>query len=360
MATSDMRVALLYDPVMLEHRPPIGHPERPERVSTIIDALKKSDLWDRLAHHPVRPAAVEELLRVHSKSHLNHVYSICDSGGGYLDAGDTVASAGSWDAALAAAGASIGAVDAVFADSDEPLTAAFAVVRPPGHHATEGSAMGFCLFCNAAVAAAHAIAVHHVSRVLLVDFDVHHGNGTQDIFYEDPRVKFVSVHQYPAYPGTGRFNETGDGRGLDHTVNVPVPPGIGDDEYELIFDTIVRPVADSFRPELVLVSAGYDAHWRNSAYVQGIDERVTIRGFYNMSKSLQSIADDHCAGKLVGILEGGYDLEALAEGVMATLRAWVGDDPTVDSIGPSPMGVTHGPVFQDRIAQVHRIHGLNG
>ena len=216
------------------------------------------------------------------------------------------------------------------------VDAAFALVRPPGHHAPPDRAMGFCILNNAAVAAAHAVAEHGLSRVLLVDFDVHHGNGTQDAFYGSDQVLYFSTHQSPAYPGTGALTETGVGAGEGYTVNVPLPPGVGDDGFLQAFDTVLRPVADRFRPELVIVSAGYDAHWRNSAYVAGIRERMTVPGLAALSARLQEIADAHCPGKLVGILEGGYDLEALAYGVLGTLRVWPGDTDIEDPLGPPP------------------------
>jgi acetoin utilization deacetylase AcuC-like enzyme len=362
-------VSLLYDPIVLEHRPGRGHPERPERVSAIMETLRRSDIWDRLTQAPVRPATHNELLRVHSAQHIAHVEQVCRDGGGMLDTGDTIASIGSWDAALAAAGGAIGAVDAVLTDRRGPTPnsqistfnfqlASFAIVRPPGHHATPTEAMGFCLFNNVAIAAAHAMAVHHLDRILLVDFDVHHGNGTQDAFYGDPRVLFFSMHQHPAYPGTGALYEIGDGDGLGYTINVPVPAGVGDGGYDRICETVLRSAADRFRPQLVLVSAGYDAHWRNGAYVGGIDERVTIAGFHAMSQKLQSIAVDHCEGRIAAVLEGGYDLEALGLGVVATLSAWLGLDAPEDPIGPPPRGVKPEQALDERLVQVRAIHAL--
>ena len=253
-------------------------------------------------------------------------------GGGYLDAGDTVASGGSWNAATAAAGAAIGAVDAVMTGGME---ASFAVVRPPGHHAPPDRAMGFCILNNAAVAAAHAISEHGLSRVLLVDFDVHHGNGIQDCFYDSPEVLYFSTHQSPAYPFTGAVEETGIGAGAGYTVNVPLPPDVGEAGFLQAFETILRPLARRYQPEMVLVSAGYDAHWRNSRYVQGIRERLTVRGLAALSRSLQEITDAHCPGRLVGILEGGYDLEALAYGVLGTLGVWLGDAETARPARPA-------------------------
>jgi len=353
---TDKRAAFLYDPIVLEHRPSYGHPERAERASTIVKTLADTGLWPHLTHVAPRAATPDEILRVHTSAVVDKAQRVSAAGGGLLDAGDTMASEQSYDAALAAAGAAIGAVDAVVLN--DGVDAAFAIVRPPGHHATPSQSMGFCIFNNIAVAAAHAIAEHGLERVLIVDFDVHHGNGTQDIFYGDPRVLFYSSHQYPEYPGTGSVNEVGEGDGRGFTVNVPMPAGVGDGGFARIIDTILTPVADRFKPELILVSAGYDAHWRNSAYVRGIDERVSVAGFYTIAKQIQAIADKHCPGRLAAILEGGYDLDGLAYGVDATLRAWLGMPAIDDPAGPSPIAAVEGQKFDTMLAQVRSVHGL--
>jgi len=353
---TNKRVAFLYDPIVLEHRPSYGHPERPERASTIIKTLQDTELWDRLTHVAPRSATRDEILRVHAPAVVNKAERVSAEGGGLLDAGDTMASEQSYAAALAAAGAAIGAVDSVILNAG--VDAAFAVVRPPGHHATPSQSMGFCIFNNVAVAAAHAMAEHGLERILIVDFDVHHGNGTQDIFYGDPRVLFYSSHQYPEYPGTGSVDEVGEGDGRGFNVNVPMPAGVGDGGFARIIDTILSPIADRFKPELILVSAGYDAHWRNSAYVRGIDERVSVAGFYTIARRLQEIADKHCPGRLAAVLEGGYDLDGLAYGVDATLRAWLGLPAIDDPAGPSPIGVVEGEKFEERLAKVREVHGL--
>ena len=351
---TDKKMALLYDPTVLEHRPPEGHPERPARVQAVMDLLQQSGMLERLIRLPVTPATRAQLELVHTPEYLDFVEQVVSEGGGYLDAGDTVASAGSWKAATAAAGASIGAVDAVMTGG---MDASFAVVRPPGHHAPPDQAMGFCILNNAAVAAAHAVTEYGLSRVLLVDFDVHHGNGTQDCFYGSPAVLYFSTHQSPAYPFTGAVEETGEGAGAGYTVNVPLPPDVGEAGFLQTFDTILRPLARRFQPEIVIVSAGYDAHWRNSRYVQGIRERLTVRGLAALSQSLQEISDAHCPSRLVGILEGGYDLEALAYGVLGTLRVWLGDTAIDDPLGPPP---THAqePDITALLEQVKRVHRL--
>ncbi len=351
------RVGLLYDPAVLEHQPPGGHPERPARVRETWALLEASGVLPRLTRLPVCPATREQLERVHSPAYLDRVEAVVAQGGGYLDAGDTVASPGSWRAATAAAGAAIKAVDAVMAGI---VDAAFALARPPGHHATPTQAMGFCIVNSAAVAAAHAIAHYGLSRVLLVDFDVHHGNGTQDAFYDDPRVLYFSTHQSPAYPGMGRLDETGDGAGEGFTVNVPLPPDVDDAGFLQAFDAVLVPLAERFQPEMVIASAGYDAHWRNSAYVAGIREQMTVRGLANLSARLQAIADAHCPGKLIGVLEGGYDLDALAYGVLGTLQVWLGDAPgsVDDPLGPSLDGVSP-PNIAPLLARLRRAHRLD-
>lgn len=348
------KVALLYDPAVLEHRPPEGHPERPARVREVMALLEQTGMLDRLTRLPVTPATREQLERVHTPEYLDFVEQVVANGGGRLDIRDTIASPGSWRAATAAAGAAIGAVDAVMTGG---MDASFAVVRPPGHHAPPDRAMGFCILNNAAVAAAHAIAAHGLSRVLLVDFDVHHGNGIQDCFYDSPEVLYFSTHQSPAYPFTGAVGETGDGAGIGYTVNVPLPPDVGEAGFLQAFDTILRPLARRCQPEMVLVSAGYDAHWRNSRYVQGIRERLTVRGLAALSRSLQEIAGAYCPGHLVGILEGGYDLEALAYGVLGTLGVWLGDTEIADPLGPPPTAAPE-PDITALLERVKAVHGL--
>lgn len=347
-------VGLLYDPAVLEHQPPTGHPEQPARVQSVVELMQRIGLWDTLIHLPATPATRAQMERVHLPAYLDFVEAVVRRGGGRLDESDTVASPGTWRTATSAAGCAVGAVDAVMASTVE---AAFALVRPPGHHAPRDRAMGFCIINHAAVAAAHAIAAHGLSRVLLVDFDVHHGNGTQDIFYSNPHVLYFSTHQSPAYPFRGMVEETGDGDGLGYTVNVPLPALVDDAGFAQVFDNILSPLADRFQPELIIASAGYDAHWRNRAYVQGIREQMTVVGLASLAARLQALTDTYCPGRLVGILEGGYDLEALALGVCATLRAWQGGEAILDPIGPAPEFAPP-PDITDLIARVKRTHGL--
>ena len=347
-------VGFLYDSAVLDHQTPPGHPERPSRISNTMQLLEKSGILERLQRLPITAATRAQIERVHSVSYLNRVEQIAAGGGGYLDAGDTVASAGSWHAAVIAAGAAVSAIDAVLSGH---IDSAFALIRPPGHHATPSAAMGFCILNHAAIAAAHACAAYGLQRVLLIDFDVHHGNGTQDAFYSDPKVLYFSTHQFPAYPGTGRLEETGSGPGQGFTVNIPMPARVEDAGFLRAFETVLMPVAERYRPELVLLSAGYDAHWRNSAYVAGIDERMTVTGLASLAGIVKSIADTYCSGRLVGVLEGGYDLEALGYGVLATLQVWLGGTQIIDPIGPPPDSRT-APDIRPLLESVRQIHAL--
>jgi acetoin utilization deacetylase AcuC-like enzyme len=343
-----MNVGLVYDPAYLKHDTG-AHVETADRLVAINSLLESSRVKDRLTPLKPRPATLEEIGQVHSREHITNVERVASGGGGWLDA-DTVMSSASYEAALLAAGGVITAADAVLAKA---LDSAFAAVRPPGHHATRRSAMGFCLFNNVAIAARHLLANSQCRRVLIADFDVHHGNGTQDIFYDDPRVLYFSVHQSPLYPGTGQTDETGSGEGKGSTVNMPLPPWSGDEEYLRAFQEVLVPAAHRFQPEFILVSAGYDAHWANSIAMH----RVTVSGFADMVGILKSLADKHCAGRVVFVLEGGYHLEALAASVRATLEVLLGSTNIPDPLG-SPDALRQSASIDDLIRRTKQVHGL--
>ena len=275
--------------------------------------LEQSDVWNRLVRLEPEPAARDILQLVHLAGYVDHIESACRSGPTALDP-DTIASPGSWEAALRAVGAVTLAIDRMM---DGSLHAAFCAVRPPGHHALTDRAMGFCLFNNVAISARYAQRQHRLSRVLIVDWDVHHGNGTQAIFYDDPSVLYVSTHQYPFYPGTGSRQETGQGKGQGFTVNVPLPAGAGNQELVQAFQNELVPKADAFRPELVLISAGFDAHRDDP--LAGL--AVTEDGYAELTRIVRQIADRHSSGRIVSVLEGGYNLQALAASVKAHLEA---------------------------------------
>jgi acetoin utilization deacetylase AcuC-like enzyme len=302
-------VGFIYHPDYLLHDTG-QHPERPARLEAIRDAV-------RLADYPfvrwVTPisATEQQVARVLWPSYLDYLRRLAASGGGSPEQ-DTIVSPDSYRVALLAAGGAIAAADMVVRGE---VQSAFAAVRPPGHHSGPGSAAGFCLVNNVAVAAAHARSALGIDRVLIVDFDGHHGNGTQAIFEQDAGCLLVSIHEYPFYPGTGSLSEVGRGAGRGYTVNVPIPAGAGDDAYVAIFGELVEPIARAYKPGLILVSAGYDAHWRDPLVLL----EVTTRGFAWMASELVRWAGEICAGRLAFVLEGGYDLEALGESVVATL-----------------------------------------
>ncbi|MGQ9573760.1 MAG: histone deacetylase family protein [Thermoguttaceae bacterium] len=307
------KTALVYGQIYLRHQTSQGHPERPERLSAIIHRLEKTGLWEQMVRLQPVPAEEKWLATVHAPEYIEHVRRQCREGARFLDSLDTPVCKESFDVAAAAAGGVLAAVDAVI---EGRVRNAFCAVRPPGHHATRSRAMGFCLFNNVAIAARYAQQHHKLSKVLIVDWDVHHGNGTQAAFEDDPSVLYFSVHQYPFYPGTGAADEKGRGPALGTKINVPLPAGSGDPEYRRAFEQSLRPAALAFGPELVLISAGFDAHSQD--LLGGM--KVSSRQFAHLTQIVRQIADQCCRGRLVSVLEGGYDLEALADCVEAHVR----------------------------------------
>jgi acetoin utilization deacetylase AcuC-like enzyme len=316
------RTAVIYHPIYLRHETD-GHPERKERLTAILERIRTEDL--KVEFVTPAPATLDQVATIHGRRYIDQVRAICEHGGGHLDI-DTVLSRDSYDAALMAAGGAIAAVDAVM----DGFESAFALVRPPGHHAMPNRGMGFCVFNNVAIAAKHAQA-RGLKKVLIVDWDVHHGNGTNAIFYSDSSVVYFSTHQFPHYPGTGRANEVGEGGAEGTKVNVPLPSGTGDEGYLAAFREILRPIALEFRPEIILVSAGQDPHKDDP--LGGMS--LTSRGFGAIAGVVKEIADVCCSGRLAASLEGGYNLEAQAEAVVAELRAFQGDVPEIRGTDPS-------------------------
>ena len=343
-----MTTGYVYDPIYLEHNQR-GHPENQQRLTTTLRVLEEHGMLNRLVSVPAVPISRERLERVHSGRYVGQVQRVAQQGGGHLDM-DTYVRPASYKAALMAAG---GLVEATQAVLEGRLANALALVRPPGHHALQGRGMGFCLFNNVAIAARHALAEGGLDRVLIVDFDVHHGNGTQDTFESDPAVMFISTHQYPYYPGTGNLRETGRGDGTGGIVNVPLAGSVGDEGFARIFQEIVGPAAWRFQPQLILVSAGYDAHWDDPL----ANMVLSIGGYAAIAQFLVDLAAELCDGRLVWTLEGGYHLEALAFSVLNTFAVLLGDADwqLVDPLGPSPF--SERPV-DDIIAQVKEVHRL--
>jgi len=317
MPISDGRTTgIVRDPRFVDHRTGDRHPERPERVTVIEKRLGEAGLLEATRFLQPPAADAEQILRCHTADYLETARADVAAGADQLSTGDTKVSARSFEVALLAAGGVCRAVDAVFAGE---VRNAFALVRPPGHHATPDKGMGFCLFNSIAIAARHAQAVHGVARVLIADWDVHHGNGTQDIFYEDGSVLFFDTHQHPLYPGTGLAHEVGRAAGAGLTINCPFPAGAGRDEILTAFRERLVPAAAAFRPELVLVSAGFDS--RIDDPLGGF--RLTDDDFADLTALVCDIADRHCGGRLVSTLEGGYNLAGLASAATAHVRGLV-------------------------------------
>ncbi|MBU2534693.1 MAG: histone deacetylase [Chloroflexi bacterium] len=343
-----MKVGYVYDPVYLKHDTGY-HPENAQRLEAIMAHLTETKLLEQLTSIKSRPATTEELTYVHQASYVSRIQDAASRGGGWLD-GDTVMSPDSYDAALYAAGGAMEATDAVISGR---VNSAFALVRPPGHHATAMAAMGFCLFNNIAIAAQHALKKHKIGKVAIIDFDVHHGNGTQEAFYNNPQVLYLSTHQYPHYPGTGTVGETGSGATEGTTVNIPLPSSSGDEEYRQVFEQIIVPVVRRFHPELILVSAGYDLHWKDRLAMM----EVSTAGFAEMVQIIKGLADELCNGKIVITLEGGYNLKALATSVKATFDVLLGKSDSEDPLG-QPERRRAVPDISDLVTRIKEIHKI--
>jgi acetoin utilization deacetylase AcuC-like enzyme len=314
------RTVWLRHDLSLAHDVP-GHPERPARIVALEAAMERRD-WFGCERVEAPAASQESLYAVHPERHVRYIDELCAAGGGHIDM-DTIAVEATYEAALRAAGGGVALVDALL--SGEAATG-FSALRPPGHHAEADRAMGFCFFANAAVAARHAASAHGAERVLILDWDVHHGNGTNEIFRSDPSVLFVSIHESPLYPGTGPASDLGTGAGEGYTVNLPVPGRSGDETFRSLVDHVVVPLMAEWSPQLVLVSAGFDAHALDPLATC----RVTERGYASMTGSLRRACAD--LGVPLGLLlEGGYSLEALTDSVAALMPVLVADSAPMDS-----------------------------
>jgi acetoin utilization deacetylase AcuC-like enzyme len=300
--------ALLIDPSLSEHRPHPHHPECPERIVSVRDALHRQGLDDQCLMVEGSEVSDEQLHCVHPPEYVSRVKTACETGASFIDSVDSSISRESYDVARRAAGDAL-AVAAQIATGN--ATNGFCVIRPPGHHALTSTSMGFCLFNNCAIVARYLQGVHAFRRILIVDWDVHHGNGTQEIFSGDSSVLFFSIHQHPGtcYPGTGWASEEGDGEGKGFTINVPVMPGSTEREYREAFETVLRPRAVEFDPDFVIVSAGFDAHKLDPL----ANVRLESSSFLELTRIVRSIADTHCSGRCLSVLEGGYHLAALGE-----------------------------------------------
>ena len=360
-----MTTALIYDPIFLEHLTPPKHPERPQRLEMAIKVLEALD-WlqrDGLVQIPPREATEDELAAVHDRAYIRQIKEVAEEVAREAQQGgrktrffatDTYISAQSYAAAIKAAGAPLTAIDAI---TSGEVDDAYCLVRPPGHHALPDEAMGFCLFNNVAVAAQYALDRHGLERVMIIDYDVHHGNGTQDIFYTDPRVLYFSVHQAPFYPGTGHSDERGEGAGLDTTINVPLPATVGYEVYEPVFRQVMAHAADRFDPQLILVSAGFDAHWNDPLGQMNL----STAGFAQLTKIIIDLAQTLCNGRLVMVQEGGYNLDVMGSAVATCINLLLGDDAAVDSLGAGPDAEKEFHLNAEvLVAELRRIHKLTG
>ncbi len=365
VAETHLPTALVYDSAFLDHHVPDEFPEMPERLRrsiAMIEALINEGTLpaEHVLRLGARQATIEELTTVHDARYIErvrHTVELAMEGKGYDGpprrlANEVYVSAGSYTAALLAAGAPLAALDAI---GEGRARNGYALVRPPGHHARPNQAMGFCIFNNVAVAARYAQQRWGWKRVLIVDYDVHHGNGTQEMFYDDPDVVYFSTHQFPWYPGTGASTERGTGAGLGATINVPLPAASGWSVYDPIFRQVLWPVADRFKPDVILLSAGFDAHWCDPLG----EMRLCTADYSDLTLEVREMADRYCNGRLVAVQEGGYDLDAVAQCSSTLLFALTGSDKIVDNLGTPPPIDFHWN--EEAIIQaLYDLHGLAG
>jgi acetoin utilization deacetylase AcuC-like enzyme len=341
-----MTTAIITNPVQAAHDES-RHVERAARMRAIDAAMDRSGIRSELLILPARPATDAEVRAVHQPRLLETLRLSVAQERLWID-NDTYTTNESQEVAYYSAGSAITATEAVL---DGRAQNAFAITRPPGHHATSSRSMGFCLLNNIAIAARYAIDHHGIQRVAIIDYDVHHGNGTQDIFYDDPTVLFCSSHASPLYPGTGAEQEIGSGAGLGTTLNIPLPYGAGDRAVASVYEQVVIPALRRFEPELILVSAGFDGHWNDPLGPLSL----SVHGYATLTKQIMDLAAECCAGRLVLCLEGGYNEEALGASVVAALRVLLGQPPGDDPLGPSG---SREPEVQGLIERLLRRHPL--
>ena len=343
---NELLTGLVYDPIFLKHDQP-GHPESTKRLESIINALGEKGLLEKVKNLETREAAIEEITLCHSQDYVEYVKEFCEKGGGYLDP-DTYSNKYSFFAVSTAVGSSIDLTKAVIQGD---LKSGFALLRPPGHHALANRSMGFCLFGNIAIAAKVALTQPGIQKVAIVDFDVHHGNGTQALIGDDPNILFISSHQYPFYPGTGSIREIGQGESEGTVVNIPLQAGVGDEGFKLVYEKVIIPSLERFKPDLILVSAGYDAHWDDPL----ANLNLSLDGYNWISRQLIKSAERICNGKIVFFLEGGYNLQVLSNGVANTFRGLLGIESFDDPLGKSPDPETNVEKVINELIKMHNL-----
>jgi acetoin utilization deacetylase AcuC-like enzyme len=340
---------IFFDPLFEEHKTGHGHPERPERLQAAMKALQSSGLLEQLDVRSSRDATVPEIELIHSSSYIEQVQKMCEAGGGHLDM-DTAVSPQTYRAALRAAGALLDSVDGCL---EGTFSKSLCLVRPPGHHALPTRGMGFCIFNNIAIAARYAIDTKGLSRVMIVDWDAHHGNGTQDVFYQDSDVLYVSLHQFPHYPGTGWVDETGRGEGKRFTINFPFPAGTGEEHYLKALEQVIVPAGRRFSPDFMMVSAGYDSHEGDLL----CSMRLNDLSYRKITERLVDLAGETCEGRMITTLEGGYNIDAQARSIVQTVAGLAGIELPADDDAPKASA------YSDRASEVideaGRLHDLD-
>ncbi len=340
-----MTTVYLTHPHYTQHDVP-GHPERPDRVRAIWAELAACGLLDKLHAVEPQPISDEQILYAHTQKYLDLLHYASEHDYGIRFDSDTLALPETPQIARLSAGGVVGAVDEIMAGRAKN---ALAITRPPGHHAIPEGAMGFCFLGNVAIAARHAQKAYGLKRVLIVDYDVHHGNGTQDILYDDASVLFISTHQHPFYPGTGAITETGRDAGKGYTLNIPMPADCGDAEYMSVFEQIVWPAAMRFQPEFIIISAGFDGHWDDPLAMMNL----SLTGYDHLTRELIRMADTLCGGKILFALEGGYNTQVLAHGVRNIAHALLGEDIISDPFGAKSAS------DKDIHALIHRVKAVH-
>jgi acetoin utilization deacetylase AcuC-like enzyme len=344
-----MTTAYITHPRYPEHDLP-QHPEHAGRIRAVWQRMEESGLLPQLLQITPDQVSLDALRTVHTQKYLDalaQIHAMQLQKTAHLDP-DTYFSTNSYEIARLSAGGVVRAIEAVLTGKADN---ALAAVRPPGHHAMPDHAMGFCIFGNIAVGARYAQQVHNIGRVMVVDYDVHHGNGTQAMFYDDPSVLFISTHQSPFYPGTGLLKETGEGAGTGYTINVPLSGGHGDKNYAQIFEKIVWKAAERFQPELILVSAGFDAHFADPL----AQMRLSLTGYAHLTRELIAMAKQFCGGKIIFVMEGGYNLEVLSNGVLNIAHALLGNSDISDPLG---LNTKPEPEIAPLIESMQKIHNL--
>lgn len=338
---------MVYDPVFLNHDTGF-HPEKAQRLRNIIETLEHYGIRDRMTEIKPEPANMDQLTAFHTQSYIDSIAKLCDSGGGQPDE-DTMVSKDSFQSAVMAAGAVITGVDKVMS---QEVNSAFAMVRPPGHHALQAKSMGFCLFNNVVIGALHARKQYGLERIMIIDWDFHHGNGTADAFYDSNSVLYFSTHMQASWPGTGWVSQVGSGQGQGYTINVPLVKGTGDPGFYMVFNQLLLPVIRQYKPELIIVSAGFDAHFADP--LGGLE--VTCEGFARMAETVKKGAEDVCQGRVVLALEGGYNLDVIGHAVSAVVGVFGEYGLKIDDPIPEPPRFVK-PTMRIPIDEAIKIHG---